>query len=129
MADKKFTDEDIGDAIDDAINDAIEELYEEWVCYKAESRGHLSSLRLFNNRNYIQKGEKQLILHLTKHELELIAHVLYNYEQNFPDGSNIHRRRENQALLTKIDNAIENLELTEHLDRLPVVYGELIDNE
>jgi len=48
---------------------------------------------------------------LTLEELELIAHLIYNYEQNFHD-----RRAENHALGTKIDNAIEDLEMTEYLN-------------
>ena len=49
-------------------------------------------------------------LKLDREELELIAHVIYNYEQNFHD-----RRAENHALGTKVDNAIEDLEITEYL--------------
>ena len=56
-----------------------------------------------------KKGEVQL--NLDREELELIAHVIYNYEQNFHD-----RRAENHALGTKIDNAIEDLEMTEYLN-------------
>ena len=63
-------------------------------------------------------------LNLNREELELIAHVIHNYEQNFHD-----RRAENHALGTKIDNAIEDLEMQEYLDRQPVVDGEVIDNE
>ena len=63
-------------------------------------------------------------LKLDREELELIAHVIYNYEQNFHD-----RRAENHALGTKIDNAIEDLEMQEYLHRQPVVEGEVIDNE
>jgi|15BtaG_2_1085339.scaffolds.fasta_scaffold26643_2 hypothetical protein len=47
---------------------------------------------------------------LTRSELELIADLIYNYEQNFHD-----RRAENHALGTKVDNAIEDLEITEYL--------------
>jgi hypothetical protein len=42
---------------------------------------------------------------LTLEELELIAHLIHNYEQNFHD-----RRSENHALGDKIYNAIEELE-------------------
>ena len=55
-----------------------------------------------------KKGEIQL--NLDREELELIAHVIYNYEQNFHD-----RRADNHALGTKIDNAIEDLEMQEYL--------------
>ena len=49
-------------------------------------------------------------LKLDREELELIAHLIYNYEQNFHD-----RRAENHALGNKIDNAIEDLEMEKYL--------------
>tara|TARA_R100001132_G_C3251381_1_gene78430 strand:- start:126 stop:338 length:213 start_codon:yes stop_codon:yes gene_type:complete len=69
-------------------------------------------------------SDTRIQLKLDREELELIAHVIYNYEQNFHD-----RRAENHALGTKIDNAIEDLEMQEYLHRQPVVDGEVIDNE
>jgi hypothetical protein len=70
----------------------------------------------------MSKGKIQL--KLDREELELIAHVVYNYEQNsFQKVYEIH------ALGTKIDNAIEDLDMQEYLDRQPVVDGEVIDNE
>ena len=50
-------------------------------------------------------------LKLDRGELELIAHVIHSYEQNFAD-----RRVKNHALGTKIDNAIEDLEMQEYLN-------------
>ena len=77
---------------------------------------------------------------LNREELELIAHVLYTY----PYGQG--RFAKSYKLLeTKINDAIENhkalqtrydqaaayaeREMTEYLNQLPVVEGEVIDNE
>ena len=58
----------------------------------------------------INDTKPTLMLKLSRQELMLIDHLIYNYEQNFHD-----RRAENHALGNKIDNAIEDLDMQEYL--------------
>ena len=66
---------------------------------------------LVKDNDYFKSEPTRKACWLNLEELELIAHLIYNYEQNFHD-----RRAENHALGTKIDNAIEDLEMTEYLN-------------
>ena len=66
-----------------------------------------------------------VLMSLRKDELELISHLIYNYEQNFHD-----RRAENHALDLKVKGFLEDLDMSEYLESLPVdEEGELIDNK
>tara|TARA_R110002012_G_scaffold34735_2_gene99921 strand:+ start:1565 stop:1804 length:240 start_codon:yes stop_codon:yes gene_type:complete len=63
---------------------------------------------LVKDNDYFKSEPTRKACWLNLEELELIAHLIYNYEQNFHD-----RRAENHALGTKIDKSIEELEWRE----------------
>jgi len=49
-------------------------------------------------------------MNLSKKELELILHLIFNYENNYHD-----KRIENMELQEKIENRIEDLEVLSHM--------------
>ena len=61
---------------------------------------------------------------LTIADLELIAHAIQTYEQNYSD-----RKFEHHQLAKHIEETIEDLQLEEYLEDVKVVYGEIIDND
>ena len=80
-------------------------------------------------------SERTIQINLSKNELELIAHVIDNYEK-WLCGLLHHKRKdfaknwaEYHALGTKIETAIEDLDMSEYLAEQPVIDDEVIDNK
>lgn len=78
-------------------------------------------MTIFKNPEVVSSYTMQLTLN--RDELELIAHVIHNYELTFAD-----RRVENHALGTRINAAIEDLNTEEYLNSLPSVEEDYMDD-